>query len=415
MTSSRKIYVGLDLQTNQDPIAAGMLKIDRRGVVESAQYAYGKRYLENPLAFALNPDHLPLSNALFSIPSQRIRDGGAVPLTFRDALPDAWGRRILEAQHGRNLDDIDTLLLTNSDRIGAMVFSELLPISPSSFEVNLMPLDEMAQAVKRLELSMEITPEMRRLLLRGGSLGGARPKATFIDQDLRWLAKFPAQGDDHDVELLEKSTLDLAARCGIVVSPSKLEKIYRGHALLSLRFDREGLIGQERRIHYLSASALLNVPYESSDGSYIELAQVLRRISSNPAHDLEQLFRRMVLNLLIDNTDDHVKNHGVLYVGNGQYKLSPVFDVVTQLTNIGYQELAIKPGNHNSEMGLALEAAPHFGINLETGRGIINSIIAIVDEAFIPIIRQHGGSDQLVRRVSSCLIKQRELLYRSDT
>ena len=415
MTSSRKIYVGLDFKTNQDPIAVGMLKLDRRGVVESAQYAYGKRYLENHSAFALNPDYLPLSNSPLSIPSQRLRDGGAVPLTFRDALPDAWGRRILEAQHGRNLDDIDTLLLTNADRIGAMVFSESLPISPSSLEVNLMPLDEMAHAVKRLELSMEITPEMRRLLLRGGSLGGARPKATFIDEGLRWLAKFPAQGDDHDVELLEKSTLDLAARCGIDVSPSKLEKIYRGHALLSLRFDREGLIGQERRIHYLSASALLNIPYEISGGSYIELAQVLRRIVVDPTHDLEQMFRRMVFNLLIDNTDDHVKNHGVLYAGNGQYKLSPAFDVVMQLTNLGYQELAIKPGNHNSEMSLAIEAAPDFGINLEKGKGIINSIIATIDEAMIPIIRQHGGSDQLIKRVNSCLMKQRELLFRVKT
>ena len=98
----------------------------------------------------------------------------------------------------------DALLLTNADRIGAMVFSQSLPIAASNSELNLMPLDAMAQAVKNLELSMEITPEMRRLLLRGGSLCGARPKATFIYEDRRWLAKFPAQGDDHDVELLKK-------------------------------------------------------------------------------------------------------------------------------------------------------------------------------------------------------------------
>ncbi len=410
MISNRKIYVGLDLQANQDPTAVGMLKLDRRGVVESAEYAYGKRYLENPLAFALNPDYLPLKDAPFSIPSQRLRDGGALPLTFRDALPDAWGKRMLEAQHGRSLDDIDTLLLTNADRVGAMVFSGALPIPASHSEMSLMPLDEMAQAVKQLELSMEVTPEMRRLLLRGGSLGGARPKATFVHEDRRWLAKFPAQGDDHDVELLEKSTLDLAQKCGIEVSPSRLEEIYRGHALLSLRFDREGLIGQERRIHYLSASALLSVPYESSGGSYIELAQVLRRISANPAHDLGQLFRRMVFNLIIDNTDDHVKNHGVLYAGNGQYKLSPAFDVVMQLSNLGYQELAIKPGNHHSEMALAIECAPHFGINAEAGRAISNSMLTIVDEVFISIIRQHGGDDQLIKKVSSCLTRQRDIL-----
>lgn len=158
-------------------------------------------------------------------------------LTFRDALPDGWGRRMLEAQYGKNLDDIDALLSTNADCIGAMVFSQSLPIAASNSEINLMPLDDMAKAVKNLELSREITPEMRRLLLRGGSLGGVRPKATFIYEDRRWLAKFPAQGDEQDVELLEKSILDLAQKCGINVSPSRLEKIHRGHALLSLRFD----------------------------------------------------------------------------------------------------------------------------------------------------------------------------------
>ena len=413
MTSNRKIYIGLDLEPNQDPAAVGILKLDRRGVVESSQFAYGKQFLANPSAFALNPDYLPLKDAPLAIPAQRLRDGGAIPLTFRDALPDGWGRRMLEAQHGKNLDDIDALLLTNADRIGAMVFSKSLPIPTSNAEINLMPLDAMAQAVKNLELSMEITPEMRRLLLRGGSLGGARPKATFIHEDRRWLAKFPAQGDDHDVELLEKSTLDLAQKCGIDVSPSRLEKIHRGHALLSLRFDRDGTIGQERRIHYLSASALLNVPYESSGGSYIELAQVLRRISSNPAHDLGQLFRRMVFNLVIDNTDDHVKNHGVLYAGNGQYKLAPAFDVVMQLTNLGYQELAIKPGNHNSEIDLAIEAAPHFGINTEAGQNIIEMIANTAYENLLPIIRKHGGDNALSKRAAKCFERQQGIVLKN--
>ncbi len=317
---------------------------------------------------------------------------------------------MLEAKYGKNLDDIDELLLTKADCIGAMVFTKELPIPPSILEVDLMQLDHMAQAVKRLELSMEVTPEMRRLLLCGGSLGGARPKATLISENRRWLAKFPAQGDDHDVELLEKSTLEVAARCGIDVSPSRLKNIYRGHVLLTLRFDRDGLINQEQRIHYLSASALLNTRYESSDGSYIELAQVLRRISSRPAHDLDQLFRRMLFNLLIDNTDDHVKNHGVLYAGNGLYKLSPAFDVVMQLTNIGYQEMAIKPSNHNSRMDLALEAAPYFGMSLEAGQVIVEAMIKIVDECFISIVLQQGGNEQLVKRVGNCLKRQREII-----
>ena len=410
MTSERKIYVGLALESEQEVTAAGLLKLVRRGVVESGEYAYGKHYLASSIAFALNPDHMPLKDEPMSIPERRLRDGGALPLTFRDALPDSWGRLVLEAQHGRKLDDIDALLMTNLDRVGAMVFSETLPIESNTPEINLIALEDMAEAVRKLELSMEVTTEMRRLLQRGGTLGGARPKATFIHENRRWIAKFPAQGDDHDVELLEICILGLATICGIEVSPAKLEKIHRGHALLLLRFDREGNIGNERRIHYLSASALLNVPYESNGGSYIELAQTLRRISANPAHDLEQLFRRMVFNLMIDNTDDHVKNHGVLYVGNGQYRLAPAFDLVMQLTNMGYQELAIKPGNNNSKISLAKEAAPHCGLNEQGAESIIQSIDKTVNEELIPIVINHGGGNELIGRVKRCLERQHEMI-----
>lgn len=410
MISNRKIYVGLASEPDQEITAVGLLKLVRRGVVESGEYAYGKHYLASPIAFALNPDHMPLKDEPMRISERRLRDGGALPLTFRDALPDSWGRLVLESQHGKKLDDIDALLMTNADRVGAMVFSESLPIQSNTSDINLVALEDVAEAVQRLELSMEITPEMRRLLQRGGTLGGARPKATFIHENHRWIAKFPAQGDDHDVELLEICILELATMCGIDVSPAKLEKIHRGHALLLLRFDREGHIGNERKIHYLSASALLDVPYQSNGGSYVELAQTLRRISIDPVHDLEQLFRRMVFNLIIDNTDDHVKNHGVLHVSGRQYKLAPAFDVVMQLTNMGYQELAIMPGNNNSRISLALEAAPHFGINEQNAERIIQSILTTINNELIPIIHKHDGDNRLIERVKTCLERQYEMI-----
>ena len=410
--SNRSIYIGMALEPDQEVIPAGLLKLARRGSVESAEFAYGRYYLELPIAIALNPDHLPLKGETMSIPERRIRDGGALPLTFRDALPDSWGRRVLEAQHGRKLDDIDTLLMTNADRIGAMVFSEAIPIQTIPAKENIASLEELSEAVHRLELSQEITAEMRRLLHRGGTLGGARPKATFIHENQRWIAKFPAMADDHDVELLEISILKLAEKCGIEASSAILEKIPKGHALLLRRFDREGFVGNERRIHYLSASALLDVPYESSGGSYIELAQVLRRISVDPKSDLDQLYRRMVFNLNIDNNDDHVKNHGVLHAGKGKYRLAPAFDLVMQLTNIGYQELAIKPGNNLSSIKLAKEAAPYFGINENSAEGIIKSIEKIVDGELINIVQQYGGNNQLIGRMMKCLERQRNMIYK---
>lgn len=411
MISNRTVYVGLASKPDEEIIPAGILKLTRRGVVESSQFAYGKGFLASPIAFALNPLHLPLKNEPMSIPERRIRDGGALPLTLSDALPDSWGRKVLEAEQGRTLDDIDALLLTNGKRVGAMVFSETLPIEANQPENALFSLDEMSDAVRRLELSMDIPAPMRRLLNRGGSLGGARPKADFIHDNKRWIAKFPANNDDHDVELLEAAALELAALCGIEVSPHKLERIHRGHALLLRRFDRLGDIDDERRIHYLSASALLDVPYNSNGGSYIEFAEAIRRIAANPAHDLGQLYRRMIFNLVIDNTDDHVKNHGMLHVQGNQYRLAPAFDVVMQLTNVHYQELAIIPGNNNSKLSLAIQAAPHFGINEGDAKAIIEEVEHKAHQELLPIIEKLGGDEVLMNRVRRCLDRQLALIH----
>jgi serine/threonine-protein kinase HipA len=224
----RTLYVGVDSGVDEPIAPVGILKLARHGVVESGEFAYGQRYLQSPDASALNPNYLPLRSASFALPERRIRDGGALPLTFRDALPDSWGRRVLEAQFGRTLPDIDVLLLTNADRVGAMVFAEQLPIKSEFSVVDLISLDDLADAVHQLEFSMEITPEMKRLLQRGGTLGGARPKATFIHDKVRWMAKFPARGDEYDVEVLEASTLTLARRCGIEVSEFFGDSIGRG-------------------------------------------------------------------------------------------------------------------------------------------------------------------------------------------
>ncbi len=411
MTSDRKIYVGLAAEPHQAVTPVGILKLVRRGVVESGEYAYGTQYLTSSAAIPLNNEHMPLNNLTTVLLERRIRDGGALPLTFRDALPDSWGRKVLEAQHGRTLEDIDALLMTNADRVGAMVFSETLPIEVDQAETSLIALEEMSEAVKRLELAMEVTPAMRRLLQRGGTLGGARPKATFIHENRRWIAKFPALGDDRDVELLEICLLKLAQMCGIEVSPARLEKIERGHAILVARFDREGNVENERRIHFLSASALLNVPYESSGGSYVELAEVIRKISINPAHDLNQLYKRMIFNLIVDNTDDHVKNHGMLHVGGGQYRLAPAFDIEMQLRNMGYQELAIATGNNLSSIRIATEAAPYFGFKIEEAKKIIQLIHEAAHKELATIAKHYGASTALIARIKQCLTRQYELIH----
>ena len=117
---------------------------------------------------------------------------------------------------------------------------------------------------------------------------------------------------------LQAATLALARRCSIAVRQFFVEPLQRGQALLLERFDRIGSLATETRLHYLSASAVLDVPYESSAGSYVELAQAVRRLCTAPQADLEQLYRRLVLNLVVDNSHDHVKNHGLLRGADGQ-------------------------------------------------------------------------------------------------
>lgn len=402
----RSIYVGLAHRAGERVQPAGLMKIVRRGVVESGEFAYGRRYLEAPASTPLNPEHLPLRDAAFVLPERRIREGGAMPLTLRDALPDSWGRKVLEIRQGKPLSDIDALLLTNEDRIGAMVFAESLPIESEEPPSALLLLEELAEASRRVEAGMEIGPDMHRLL-RGGSLGGARPKAAFVHEGRRCIAKFASRGDDHDVEVIEAATLWLADACGIEVPPFLLQPLASGHALLVERFDRAGPVTGEQRFHYLSASALLDAPYESSRGSYVELAQLLRRISRQPQEDLAELFRRLVFNLAVGNSDDHVKNHGALRGEDGLWRLAPAFDLVMQLGgHTGYQELAILPGQHASSLELARAASSHFGLSVAQADEIIRTTEETVAVQAAASVEAAGGNRELVRRVAAFIEQQ---------
>ncbi|MEC5387790.1 type II toxin-antitoxin system HipA family toxin [Uliginosibacterium sp. H3] len=395
MISERAVYVGVVLPGQPAPTPAGLLKLARRETIESGSFAYGLRYLDAAGALALNPDHLPLRKEVFDLPEKRLRDGGALPLSLRDALPDTWGRAVLEAQHGP-MDDIDVLLQTNADRVGALVFSEQLPMPAGTPDAGIYELAQLAEAARRLEYHMEVPKALQRLLRQGGSLGGARPKATFVHEGRRHLAKFPARDDELDVPVLEAGTLAMAQDCGIRVPAFFVQQIPNGSALVLARFDRIGPIEREQRLHYLSASALLDVPYESSAGSYVELAQALRRISSEPAADLEELFRRMVFNIVVDNCDDHIKNHGVLRIDHG-YRLAPAFDLVPQRLHLGNQQLAILPGRFDSHLDLVREAAPHFGLGMEAAQKITHSIVQIVRDTWQGRMEEYGAREEMIR------------------
>lgn len=400
------LYVGLAARGDGEALPVGLLKLARRGVMESGEFAYGRRYLATPASLALNPEHLPLRDDPFVLPAQRVRDGGALPLTLRDALPDTWGRKVLEVQAGRPLSDVEALLLTNEDRVGAMVFAAELPIRSDIPATGSLSLEDLADSSRRIEAGLPVAPRMQRLL-QGGSLGGARPKATFVHRGRRHIAKFASRGDVHDMEVVEAITLDLARQCGIDVPAFLLQPLAVGHALLLERFDRSGGIADEKRHHYLSVSALMDVPYASSRGSYVELAQLLRRLSCRPEQDVAELFRRMVFNLVVGNNDDHVKNHGMLHLERTGWQLAPAFDLVAQLdARTGYQELAILPGQHASRLALARAAAPHFGLLEVEAHRVIDRISAVVEDRLAATAETHGASAALTARIAEFISQQ---------
>jgi serine/threonine-protein kinase HipA len=410
VTSEQQLYVGIHLPESSGAVPVALLKLQRINSVESGSFAYGLKYLERPDAFALNPDHLPLQRKVKTLAPTSLRDGGALPLTLRDALPDAWGRLVISRELGRVPDDIELLRLTNHDRVGSMVFSDspTMPISESAAHYQ---LEDLAEAAARLEYDLDISPDMRRLLHQGGSLGGARPKASFVHEDALWLAKFSAKDDEVDVPILECATARLATLCSIRTPEVKLVKLNKGRfVLLSKRFDRVGSVTKAMRLHYLSASALLSIPYESSAGSYVALAQVIRRLSSHPKDDLIELFRRMVFNMVVDNSDDHIKNHGALFNGNGQMRLSPAFDVVPQLTNLGYQMLSADGSSHNSDLSLARKVASQSGLSKANADKIIQEIIDTISSNWREVFTDCDADARLLKRFDDCLRRQAILI-----
>jgi serine/threonine-protein kinase HipA len=411
--SEQTLFVGLATDviasTQNEVIPAGVLKLVRRGNVESSEFAYGRQYLKRTTAESLNPLHLPLQEEIFRLPETRLRDGGGMPLTIRDALPDSWGRKVLEAKNGGPLSDVQALLLNNEDRVGALVFTESLPMGPLASEPGIFTLEELADAARQFDSGQEPDVNLLRLL-QGGSLGGARPKATFIHKNHRHIAKFPARGDDHDVPVLEAVTMALAKACGIKVPDFFLQSLGTGHALVMSRFDRGGPINRELRRHYLSASALLDVAYENNaGGSYVELAQMLRRISVSPGKDLHELYQRLVFNLFVGNSDDHVKNHGALLSRAGFFNLAPAFDLVMQLNeNVGYQSLAILPGQSESHLDLAREVSSQFGWGSRVAAElVIKQIGDTVRTQVQGLLNAYGADRALKVRVEEFLARQR--------
>jgi len=331
----------------------------------SVALKYGPQWLAS--GFPLSED-LPLTDQLH-VPAEKDRAAGAID----DARPDRWGERVIRKfEPSPRLSILEFLLFAGDDRYGGLGVSQradaYVPWRSGPLP-NLSSLDAMADAVRKV-LANEAVPELQRRLLRPGvSLGGARPKSLLLIEGEPWLVKF-SEGEDLDTELVEHATMTLAAACGIDVAATRALAIAGRHAVAVRRFDRAA----GERLHAPSAMVALRAVGE--DFGYPQLAQLLRRVAPAKAiaAQQEQVFRRMVFNILADNTDDHEKNHALLRQAEGSYLLAPAFDVLPAAQGLGVQALLV--GNSGSEASLAnaLSQLPAFGLKPQRAHEIVREV-----------------------------------------
>lgn len=345
---------------------------------ESASFEYDAGWLREAERFALEP-------ALTLAPGPHHTAGDkALFGAIGDSAPDRWGRTLMrraerrraekEGRIPRTLLEIDYLLLVDDEaRPGALRFA-IQPGGPFMAAAGATRIPPFVELSRLLSASTRVVSEtdsdadLMLLLAPGSSLGGARPKASVRDKDGHLaFAKFPRPDDEIDRVSWEALALTLAARAGIRVPEWRLETIARKPVLLQRRFDRMA----DRRIPFLSALSMLTAS-DNETRSYLEMVDALRQHGAAAAADARELWRRVVFNILISNTDDHLRNHGFLHVGPEGWRLSPAYDLNPVPADIGPRVLAtaIDLEDTTASLETAMQVAAYFGLDPPEARRI---------------------------------------------
>ena len=317
--------------------------------------SYDPAWIESAQGFALSED-LPLQAGLM-LPAERDTAVGVVD----DARPDQWGERVIRLiERPARLSLLEYLYFAGDDRFGGLgvsLHAETYVPAPTAAMPTFDGLADMHQAVQRVMAGDAVSEQQRRLLQPGVSMGGTRPKSLMQIDGASWVVKF-SEGGELDSPLVEHASMQLARRCGIHTADTLALPLPQGHAVAVKRFDREGV----KRLHVLSAHVALRAAGEAM--GYPELAQLIRRLGhpDQVRAQQQELFRRMVFNILIDNTDDHEKNHALVRGADGFYALSPAFDVLPSVQGLGYQQMRVGVLGHEASVANALSEARAFGL-----------------------------------------------------
>ncbi|MBR2299990.1 MAG: HipA domain-containing protein [Alphaproteobacteria bacterium] len=415
MTSNKKecfVYITLPNQTEMVTAGKYVLEhIDRN--IHQGQFIYGRSYLSRPDAVEIDPVELKLtSNSYETVLMKGIF--GAI----RDSSPDYWGRRVIENHVNiLDMDEVDYLLNSADDRIGALGFglNQTPPAPNRNFnqKIQLAALQEEAEKYVRDDVKSEkkdpIKAQVAELLLVGTSMGGARPKAVIEDNNKLWVAKFNRFDDKWNNALVEHAMLKLAEACGIETALHKIVTVANKDVLLLKRFDRENVEQGYLRYRMMSALTVLKAGDDYTQRekwSYISLAEELRRISEKPKEDAKELFKRMVFNALISNTDDHPRNHAFI-AKNKTWKLSPAYDLTPNpLVSIESRDLAMICGDYGRKANKynLLTQAKRFLLSDDEAKDIINRMEKIVSSKWYSIAKSAGVSENDCEKIRGAFV-----------
>ena len=397
-TSERSRFVHIMLPGTTEFVPAGLFRW--RDVEGDAigEFVYGRTYLERQDAVEIDPVELRLSDRVYE--TARLEGFfGAI----RDAMPDDWGRRVLERRLGiPSLREFDCLEHGSDDCAGALGFAATVtpPAAISTFN-EISQLENLQRAADSIASgastpAAQAVDNVRELLLLSTSMGGARPKTQVVHDEALWIAKFSRRDDRWNHPRVEHGTLELGRACGVNVPDSRVVQVGDRDVLLVRRFDREYGVAGVRRHRMVSALTLLRADErERESWSYLSLADEIRRVAVHPVADLEELFARMCFNAAVSNVDDHPRNHAVIALGT-HWELSPAFDL-TPFPAIGYErDLAMQCGLHgrrDSRENL-LSGHARFMLGETDAEAVYRRVIETVGNQWRSRMRRAGVSER---------------------
>jgi serine/threonine-protein kinase HipA len=363
-----------------EPVVAGAVQADGAELV----FAYGKSYLARPDAISLQPATTKHSIGLpLETGTQRPPKGLDAHGVIRDAAPDSWGQQVIlrrRVGHGAkdtgDLPLLTYLLESGSNRIGALDVQARSDVYEARTTQG--SLEELIEAGDRLARGLAFSPELDDALTYGSSVGGARPKALLTDGKQDLIAKFSVSTDTYPWIQAEALGMELARRCGVNAAPTRLIRAAGRDVLLVERFDRPQ---DGTRRHVLSALTLLGLhELAVRHTTYTELVDQIRLRFVNPEATLHELFRRIVVNIILGNTDDHARNHAAFWNGS-QLELTPAFDICPQPRSTGEAFLAMAygtGGERQARLATCARVAEMYGYTRAQARELIDGCVAIV-------------------------------------